>query len=235
MALRPNATSIVRHSLLFPACAACVAAMSTLFLAGCDEGYTPPASSGSTTTAPAAKSDTAAAPAVDDTKRERISLSSIPFTIEVPAGWSVQSGVANKFVLHGKAPSSEVEILVGPGPTIKPAAVPMLVKSSTTQSTDRHTKTEVVQRGDLTIIKTIARQLAPGAVAPSDPELIPIGWTVQIIRSDAKADLTSKIELPTYELQFVGLSQATFDKDEAFLQKIMESVQYDPSAATANP
>jgi hypothetical protein len=202
-----------------------LAAMCWLtFAVGCDETYTPPAGStpanGATTTA---TSTNAATGAAEDGARERIALGAIPFTIEVPRGWLVQPGVTNKIVLHGRTPSGEIDVLLGNGPIVKAAALPLLVRESAKSTNDKHVKSEVVQREKITIIKTIAPQLAPGAVPSPDPELVPMGWTVQVIVSDDKADLHS------YELTFVGLSQGMFDKDELFLQRIMDSLRYEPA------
>lgn len=202
-----------------------LAALCCLILsAGCDDSYTPPpGSSGSTTAAtePAATVTTAAA---DSGPRERIALGKIPFTIEAPKGWRVQPGVTQEIVLHGRAPSGEVDVLLGAGTNVKADALPMLVKQSARGSNDRHIKNEVVQRANLTIVKSIAPQLAPGSTASPDPELVPMGWTVQVIVSGTGTDL------PSYQLTFLGLSQAMFDKDEAFLQQVMDSLRYDPAA-----
>jgi hypothetical protein len=117
-------------------------------------------------------------------------------------------------------------VLLGNGPVIKAESLPLLVKQSTTAATasaDRH-KNTIVQRDGLTIITRIAPQLAPGASPSPDPELVPMGWGVQVIVSGTTPDLRS------YELTYVGLSQAMFDKDEAFLQKIIDSLRYEPAS-----
>ena len=201
-----------------------IAAMCWLtFSVGCDETYTPPAGSTSGTAASTATAPSTAAPPADGA-RERIALGAIPFTIEVPTGWLVQPGVTNTaMVLHGRTTSGEIDVLLGNGPVVKAAELPLLVKATTRSTNDKHVRSEVVQRDKLTIIKAVAPQLAPGATPSPDPELVPMGWTVQVIVSDGKPDLQS------YELTFVGLSQAMFDKDELFLQRIMDSLRYEPA------
>lgn len=202
---------------------ALAAASCLLLMAGCDEGYTPPA--GTPATPATAAAGVPSASSVSTAERTRISLGAIPFSVEVPQGWGVQAGVTNRIVLHGKAPSGEVDVLLGTGPNIKAEDMPMLIKASAKPSSDPHVKNEVAVRDNLTLVKTIAPQLAPGAVANPDPELVPMGWTVQVIVSDGKVDYSA------YDLTFVGLSQAMFDKDEAFFQKIIDSLKYE-SAAT---
>ena len=197
---------------------------SMTFAVGCDETYTPPP--GATSSTPGTISTTApsASATMDEGSRERLPLGVIPFSLEVPKGWLMQSGAAGKIILHGKTPTGEVDVLLGVGPSVKAAELPLLVKESRKTSLDTHVKNGVVERDKMTIITTIAPQLAPGAAPSPDPELVPMGWTAQVIVSDATPDLQS------YELTFVGLSQAMFDKDEAFLRRIMDSLRYEPAA-----
>lgn len=198
-----------------------------IVLAGCDESYSPPASanpsSAPAAAAPAANSGASTGAAADLNARQRIALTRIPFSVEAPSGWVIQPSGPNQIVLHGRAPSGEVDVLLGTGPIIKADALPLLLKESAKPSADPHVKNEVVQRNNMAIIKTVAPQVAPGAVAPADPDLVPIGWTTQFIVQDG-------LDYRSYDMTFVGLSQAMFDKDEAFLQQMMDSVRYEAAA-----
>lgn len=206
-----------------------LAASACLFLAaGCDDPA-PPAGSSSTaapTSQPAASSGTGAdqGAAVANAPRERLALGAIPFSIEVPKGWTLMPGVTGRTVLHGRAPSGELDVLLGMGPSIKGDALPMMLKQSAKPSNDSHVKNEVTQRDGLTLVQSIAPQTAPNTPASNDPELVPMGWSVQAIVSDGKLDYS------VYELTFLGLSQAMFDKDEAFLRQIINTLKYDGAA-----
>lgn len=204
--------------------AACVA-MASL---GCDEpmpmGTTP-------ATAPSTVADAAANPSPATAPRERIALGVIPLTIEVPKGWLLKPGDTGKIVLHGRLTSGAVDVLLGTGISIKNDALELMVKESTKPTTDRRQKVEVVKRDGMTIVQTIAPQLPPNMPPPSDPELVPMGWSVQCIVSDGSA-----IDLPVYELTFLGLSQAMFERDEAWLRQMVSTIRHEaaanPSAAT---
>jgi hypothetical protein len=195
---------------------------------GCDDPA-PPAATPSTATPasqPAAAANTSGAQGVAtvDGPRERLVLGAIPFSIEVPKGWSLMPGVTGRMVLHGRAPSGELDVLLGMGPNIKGDALPMMLKQSAKASNDPHVKSEVTQRDGLTLVQNIAPQTPPNTPAASDPELVPMGWSVQAIVSDGKLDYS------VYELTFLGLSQAMFDKDEAFLRQLISTLRYDGAA-----
>jgi hypothetical protein len=159
-----------------------------------------------------------------------MSLGAIPLSMEVPSGWLLRPGVTGRIVLHGPTPSGEVDVLLGTGPSIKGEALPLMVKESAKPSTDRYVKNEVTQRDGMTIIQRIAPQTPPGTLPGSDPNLVPIGWTAQCIVTDGKLDYS------VYELTILGLSQAMFDRDQQFLQELLDTLKHEaPATQPATP
>ena len=207
-----------------------LAASSCLMLAGgCEEpaAQTPMPTTAAATTSPAVEAGVAATlgdPAVAKSPRKRLSLQTIPLSIEVPVSWDVQPGVTGRPVLRGKTPNGEVDVLLGAGPSVRAESLPLMLKQSATSSNDPRVKNEVTQRDGMAIIQRISPQTAPGVAASTAPELIPIGWNVQCIITDAKTDYS------VYELNILGLSQAMFDQDQGFLRELIESIRLDTAA-----
>lgn len=209
----------LRSTLLRPSV---LAAVSCVLLAvGCDEPAAPPTPPASPATSPAGTGSPAATSAA--ATKSRISLGAIPLSIEAPAGWDLKPGVTGKIVLRGRSPSGELDVLLGTGPSIKGDALPLMLKESAKPSNDRHVKTEITQRDGMTLIQSYAPQLPPGTTPSSDPELVPMGWSVQCIVSDGKLDYS------VYELTIMGLSQGMFDRDEKFIRDMIDTLRFEGS------
>ena len=198
--------------------------VALLWIVGCDPKATPttlPTTTPSVALAVGKDEKAAVVKDVSQEKRHRISLIVIPFTIEAPVSWVVQLGAANRFVLHGKTPSGEeIEILLGTLSPMKADIVSLFLKQMSGPQSDPLVKSSVVERDGMKIVQ----QIEPLSNQPADPETVPIRWTIQYLYAERAVDYS------VYELSVSGLTLSMMDRDTAFIQSILNTIQHDTAA-----
>lgn len=94
--------------------------------------------------------------------------------------------------------------------------------SKLNESSSERVKHRVADRDGMKIIEQL-EQIGPRN-QPAD--IAPIRWTLQFVI------LGDGLSYPIYELNVANLSQVSFERDEALLRRILDSVQYDAESAT---
>ncbi len=198
-----------------------------LTFAGCDDQEPIPpenlnresATTTAATTAPA-KADQLAGPF------KSLPLAVIPFVADAPESWSIQSGIANRIVLHGKLSNGEVDTLLSTRAAINADAYASLVaelKRASTQSSNVTTK--VITRDNLTIIERVEPFGLPG----QSPAERLVSYNVKYFVQGAS------LEYEVYELNVTDLSQEMYDKDGDLIRKVLLGLKYDPKATEQTP
>ena len=184
-----------------------VSTFGTLSLAGCDRG--PPA----TPTTPATQASA-----------RRIALIAVPLSVVAPPTWDVRRGPGGKLVLSGRTPSGDREIALAVGTPVPTFDLPA-TQPATAVAPGGPIVVRVDDRDGMRVVDRVER------VGPTDQpaEVAPVRWTVRFIV------LGDGIDQPAYDLSVANLTQLGFERDEAALRAILDTVRpasaADPAAA----
>ncbi|MFT3786628.1 MAG: hypothetical protein QM770_10740 [Tepidisphaeraceae bacterium] len=155
-------------------------------------------------------------------KLERRALKFIPFTAELPSDWTIVSetaGTAMLTMVHGNSAQGEVEILLSQAGRMKPEDVALLVSN-----TDAGPSSKPATHPAAIVESRILRVSPAQGVEFVEP-----------IGSFTKIRVQLFVMMPgqdseVYEFTFSGLSEAQVKREREFFRKIVDSLQYDPSA-----
>lgn len=176
------------------------AAVAGLFATACDRAPEP---------APAA------APATRRVEGpRRIALVAVPLTAEVPPTWDVRRATGGALVLSGRAPSGEREIALRAGPSVATADLPA-TQPFTPDAPGSPSGTRVDDRDGMRVVERLERTAAIDQPA----DIAPLLWSFRFIVPGRS------LEQPSYELDVVGLTQLGYERDEATLRPIFDSVR----------
>jgi hypothetical protein len=161
-------------------------------------------------------------------ERRKFPLTGIPITLSAPPSWAIRNlGGDGITVLEGPAPHGDAQIQFSAGGTglvseLKLHALLQVAEKESTQPSTPGKITSIRREGSTVAIE----RLQPLALGPDgsggDAGTI-MRWRVQLyVPRDAE-----KFEM--YELKFLDLPLAQYEKDEAFLRGIIESARHEPS------
>ncbi|HEY7088942.1 MAG TPA: hypothetical protein VH518_12685 [Tepidisphaeraceae bacterium] len=217
-------------------------------LAGCDRRPSAPPQS---PTAQASEETAAATqPATRPTTQEllqgpysKLPLPGLPLSVSVPAGWKIESMGPATF-LAGPTPTDEGRIQISHGDinTFKPDQIDMLLTRAKKEMADdpqRVKKAELRSVGQLKVLETLAfsrpvtsPKMDPKGLGVLDDkgELVtvtttPVHWTLLVFIPQGGA-------FARVELNFIDLTGEQLAQDQPVLQKIVDSLTYEPSLAS---
>lgn len=171
------------------------------FLAGCGDEPAAPAASRPT-----------------DAPR-RIALIAFPLTADVPPTWDVRRGPGGTLVLSGRAPSGVRDLALSVGPRVPTFELPA-TQPATPLTPGGRTTVRVDDRDGMRIVERIERV---GAI-DQPAESAPVRWSVRfIVAGDGGLDV------PAYDFDAIDLTQISFERDEATIRAILDTVR--PPAA----
>lgn len=212
---------------------------STIFVAalvgcavGCNNRPAPP------TTQAETKSDSRgkAAPTTQDlaaSPRAPLSLGVMPLSVNVPAGWKVQSpNDGQSMFLQGPAPNGDIAIALSRRPEADKKLMDVIIATGEKSHHDDPATfllAEKRDRGEFTLFQT-QKIYRPRGTAPPDasghanalPPLL--DWTVSVFVPSAGGRYRD------YELNFVGLTLQQYQQDKDFLNSIVNSISYTPNS-----
>jgi hypothetical protein len=202
---------------------AAAAVLGVAALAGCDDRSTPLPDPAPQPTKPPGPSRPTTQQ-LNDGPRQRVSLIPIPATIEVPASWKVET-IGTGAVLRGPTPSDEVAIRLSAAEQLKSDQIKILI-DVLREAGEKDKANQIAFRvtdpaPNVKMVERIYRESLQGL-----PELV--RWRVNLIAP-------SSLYYQRYELSFTSLSREVYEKDESFLRRIVDSLQYDTAALSVPP
>lgn len=220
---------------------AAVAAALAAALVGCDRGNdeaaTPPPAAQATQPADAKAPEPAGRRPTTQQLTEgawkTVPVSLLPLTMSIPESWEIVPATnGGLLAVEGYSPSGFVQVRMSSRNTIPADTFDGFVKSaraSAEQNGPRLKKFEVKTGDPVSLIeRQIAgeqRELMPAADDQGnlvEREATPLRWSVLVF-------LKNGDKLEAYEMQFDAMSLEHYQQDEAFLRRIVDSLEFDPS------
>jgi hypothetical protein len=169
--------------------------------------------------------------------RKRSPLAALPLTIDVPDSWQLKSiglGPTAVFSIEGLAPSGTVSIQLSSLSDCSAQIMTAMIKSALRRMDGHDPAMLMATTRDLGEAKVLEQRVVrhiaeadPGADQPAGAGgLDMIEWTIVVFAPRPQPDTYQRCVLSIY-----GLTREEFDQDKDFLQKSVDSLQYD---ATAN-
>ncbi len=195
-------------------------------LIGCDQSppATPPA------TAPAMPATTPSDPAARHTLR----LAHLPLCVRVPDGWRIdilgESGLSS---LRGIAGSDEFQILLAGRGKTRPEQLELRLEDMRREQKANPEKVKIarlVERPPLKILERQAIGIAPTSQMIADAG---VGDTSPIYNWTLSVYVPSGPTLQSYELNFIGMTRAQFQRHQQLLESIIARIDYDAPSAPA--
>ena len=170
--------------------------------------------------------------------RSRTVLSPLPLTMDLPPSWGRESlndipTPAN--LLQGYTPSGEVQIQLATRPPMKQAQLDaLLVGAKKEMEKDPQQKVELRTQGKMKILE---RQSVgkPRPLTVYDSNMQPKTTEESIFNWSVLALLPRDDGYQAYELIFIGLTKSQYDKDRAFLEGILRTLEAGGEGATTMP
>jgi hypothetical protein len=172
--------------------------------------------------------------------RSTVVLGPLPMTMNVPTSWRV-AVISGATLLQGWTPGgTEVAIQLNSRTTMKKEALDYAVRSAKKEQAE---KPQAVLKFDVRPLGTSGAQIMErqGVGEARDYEIKdptgktqvtreqPFKWTLSILAPHGDA-------YQVYELNFIGLTKAQYDKDKDFLQSLLDSLTLGSTApATTAP
>jgi hypothetical protein len=191
-----------------------VVAVGLFACVGCDNQTEPSAKFDDVPAATTQAAQTTSPVAHRDGPLKNIPLGLVPFTADVPDSWAVQSGLANRIVLHGTLESGDVDVLLSRQPDLKADAFNSFIAQQRAASTQpAKESTHVLSRENMTIVETVDKPLE-GLVTYNVTYFV-TGPT---------------LDYEVYVLSIGDLTQDMYDNDGELLRKVLLGLKYDPKA-----
>lgn len=204
----------------------------TTIWAGCDDTPPPP---------PEALQDSATQPtdgrpttqAILSGPTKRLSLQTIPFTLEVPAGWAVRPAAdGSSMSLQGPSPRFDVQIRMAQRPRVKSDRLDLMIqavrKEAESHAGEGPSKAETRKLGPVTVLERMSTD-RPTSAALLDargeqvaPMSTPMRWQLWLFVPQGD-------DFEHYELSFFDLTREQYELDRQLLTRIIQSIQYDPN------
>jgi len=165
--------------------------------------------------------------------RSLLSLGVIPLSVKVPAGWKVQSpDDGQSMFLQGPAPHGDIAIALSRRPEADKKLMDTIIATGEKSHHDDPTtflRADKQKSPELTLFQTqkIYRPRGsgpPDASGHANPLPPLLDWTVSVFVPSGGGKYRD------YELNFVGLTLQQYDQDKEFLNSVVNSISYTPSA-----
>jgi hypothetical protein len=208
--------------------AACIAGALMLGM-GCDEEAPPPVSSSVEQVENEPVSQPANLP-VDEQARVRLPLNLIPFSVQAPESWKVESfGAGETPITMVEAPlvGDEIKITLGLREPVGGEVLRNMIKRYEKEDAELKKNgggVSITEAGDLRIID-FRRMPANATTVPAEQQ---IDWRITLLYPRG-------VMHEQYTLQFIGLSVETYEKNKALLNDVVKSIKYDDSGLTPLP
>jgi hypothetical protein len=209
-----------------------LAILAAFTVAGCDRTPPPPPPQPAATPPPATQAAIPTTQNFDSTKT--LQLVAVPITLQVPESWSLDTGGGSNLI-QGPIPH----------PVTEPDAILQMSGMNTLTQTQydnfiRGAQMEMQQDPKRIFLKgpaqfgrlSILDERDYPRHNPLAPTTLPAGysprfrWTLWIFIPNPGGNIVR------YSLDYVGLDLDTYNANKDFLQKIVASIQYDPSSGS---
>jgi len=169
--------------------------------------------------------------------RKRTPLGALPLTIEVPNTWQLKSiglGPTAVFTIEGLAPSGTVSIQLSSQSDCSGQIMTAMEKSALRRVENKDPAMLMATTRDLGEAKVLEQRITrrvagtqPSKEAPDGmPDMDMIEWTIVVFAPQQQADKYQRCVLSIF-----GLTRDEYEMDKDFLQRSLDSMQYDPTAA----
>lgn len=170
-------------------------------------------------------------------KRSRTALIPLPLTMELPAGWGKLEDVseaglkvtsAGLSLLQGITPNGEVQIQLTNRPAIKQDELDRLMDAGKKEQAAKPQQIVKFELHPLGNVRVLERQSVgdPRPLTVFDQNNQPHTTTESIFNWTVTALVPVEGAFQRYELNFIGLTKSQYDKDKAFLEGILKTLQY---------
>lgn len=178
--------------------------------------------------------------------RTPIVLDTLPISMLVPPQWRITRHSANVVWVEGPTPHSEARIALKSQPSIPHDQFQMYLKGSRRdQEEEKNTTIKIRQAGPMHIVerRTFLQPMrAPVVDSQGIAKLdergdvvmlttVPLRWWVHLF-------VPFEQHVEQYDLSFVDIAKDQFEVDQAFLEKMLSTLQYigpQPTTAPADP
>ncbi len=162
-----------------------------------------------------------------------ISLDVLPMSVRAPAGWKVESIADGVVLLQGPTLSGDASIQLSRRPTTTPDRLEAIVSGARREMQQNPEKIRMVDLRDGSgESKVIERQSVGRTAVPvgseNDPSQVSPMYTWTITTFVPRGG-----NYDTYELNFIGLTQAQYDLDMPLLRQMMDSLKLDSAPGAA--
>lgn len=149
-------------------------------------------------------------------ERRSVSLRYVPFSVQAPPSWKVDSLGGSVFLLTGPTPSGEAQIQLSRRPPRTAKQVELLVageKKEMAASNGQIRKVEFTERDGF---KLLERQSVSPTTA--DPSKSMISWTLALFVGKGDG-------FEAFELNVLAMTEKQFEADEPLLRGIFDSLK----------
>lgn len=167
--------------------------------------------------------------------RVRTTLAPLPLSMELPPSWQPMKDAPAPNLWEGYTPSGQVQLQLTTRRALSQQDLDRLMEGASKemqQHPDEVLKVELRPKGNIKILErqTVGR---PAPMVLYDKNNVPHTTNESIFNWNTSVLIPDGDKYQVYELNFIGLTQSQYKKDESFLKSILSTIEY--TGSTTQP